>query len=339
MMASEADDYTQLTSGFMQGEVGAQQPVQPPQEPQKPEPKQDKPDAVELDEDGEDSAESLDADGDADDYSDDASDDDGDDDASSEGSEDQEDVDQPRKKRRSGTERFRRQRERAEAAEAYAAALEARLAAIEKQFGGQQPAPELPELTNGPVNVTNAANQAPDPAKYQYGDLDPNYISDLADWKAEQKVAKLREEILAERRQETAIREAEQIRNKALETAQVGSERYADFMEVVVEGAENDEWALTETMLQSALESDKGADILYYLATHPDEAEKVARMDTRSQDRWFGRMEARIKRPEARKVSKAPAPVKTARGAGGKFASDPATSDFAAFERMASQRK
>jgi len=286
-------------------------------------------DEVETDESGSDFD---DTDGDAGDHSDNASDDDGDADGDSADGE-TESVDD-RKKRRSGAERFRRQRERAEAAEARAAALEARLAALEQ---GQNPSQQQ-ELTNAPQNETNIAGQSPDPAKYQYGDLDPNYISDLADWKAEQKVAQLRQEILATQQYQVAVQEAERIRNKALETAQVGSERYPDFMEVVVEGAENDEWPLTKPMLDAALESDRGPDILYYLATNPDEAEKVARMDTRQQDRWFGRMEATLKRPEARKVSKAPAPVKTARGSGGKFAPDPSTSDFAAFERMANQK-
>jgi hypothetical protein len=248
-----------------------------------------------------------------------------------EGDGDEETLEENPKRRRSGAERFRRQRERAEAAEARAMALEARLAALE------QPQRE-PELTTQVRNETTLVGQAPDPARYQYGDLDPNYLSDLADFKAEQKVQALRQELMADRQQEVAYREAEVIRDRALQVAEVGTERYPDFNEVVVEGAENDEWPLTETMLQSALDSEKGPDILYYLATHPDEAEKVARMDTRQQDRWFGRMEVQFERPAPRKVSRAPAPVNSARGSGGRFAPDPSTSDFAAFERLANQK-
>jgi hypothetical protein len=240
-----------------------------------------------------------------------------------------------RKRKRSGADRYRRQRERAEAAEQRAAALEARLAALEK---GQQPEQQQ-ELTNKPQNETNAAGQAPDPAKYQYGDLDPQFIRDLARFEAKQEFAELRQQIQATEQQKEQLREAEVIRDKALETAKVGSERYPDFMDVVVEGAENNEWPLTETMLSAALESEKSADILYYLATHPDEAAEVSRMGVRQQDRWFGRMEATLKAPQPRKVSKAPQPVSSARGAGGKFAPSPATTDFAAFEQMATQRK
>jgi hypothetical protein len=241
-----------------------------------------------------------------------------------------EETDEP-KRRRSGAERYRRQRERAEAAEARAAALEARIAALE---AGKKP-DDTPDLTKGPISVKNDDIKEPDPSNYDYGDLDPRYIADLADFKAEQKIAALRQEMQATEQQKAAMREAEQIKTRAEQTAQVGSERYADFNEVVIEGAEEGEWPLTQPMLEAALDSDKGADILYYLASNPKEAEQVANMDQRQLDRWVGRMEAQFDRPAPRKASKAPPPVNSARGSGGKFSANPATSDFAAFEKLA----
>lgn len=244
-----------------------------------------------------------------------------------------EETDEP-KRRRSGAERYRRQRERAEAAEARAAALEARIAALE---AGKKP-DDTPDLTKGPISVKNDDIKEPDPSNYDYGDLDPRYIADLADFKAEQKIAALRQEMQATEQQKAAMREAEQIKTRAEQTAQVGSERYADFNEVVIEGAEEGEWPLTQPMLEAALDSDKGADILYYLASNPTEAEKVAAMSVRELDRWVGRMEAQFDRPAPRKVSKAPPPVNSARGSGGKFSANPATTDFAAFEKLAQQK-
>jgi hypothetical protein len=241
-----------------------------------------------------------------------------------------EETDGP-KRRRSGAERYRRQRERAEAAEARAAALEARIAALE---AGKKPH-DTPDLTKGPISVKNDDIREPDPSNYDYGDLDPRYIADLADFKAEQKIAALRQEMQATEQQKAAMREAEQIKTRAEQTAQVGSERYADFNEVVIEGAEDGEWPLTQPMLEAALDSDKGADILYYLASNPKEAEQVAGMDQRQLDRWVGRMEVQFDRPAPRKASKAPPPVNSARGSGGKFSANPATSDFAAFEKLA----
>ncbi len=246
---------------------------------------------------------------------------------------DDEDEPEDRKRRRSGAERYRRQRERAEAAERRAYELESRLAALER---GTKPEPDL---TNGPINVKTGDVKEPDPANYTYGDLDPRFIADLADFKAEQKIAVLRQEMQATEQQKVAQREAEQIKARAEQTAQVGSERYADFNEVVIEGAEEGEWPLTQPMLEAALESEKGADILYYLASNPDEAAQVASMNVRQLDRWMGRMEAQFDRPAPRKVSKAPPPVNSARGSGGRFSADPATSDFAAFEKMARQGK
>jgi len=244
-------------------------------------------------------------------------------------------VEDEPKRRRTGAQRYHAQRERAEAAEARAAALEARILALE---GGKKPDP-TPDLTNGPINVKTDAVQKPDPAKYTYGDLDPAYLEDLADYRAELKVQALREEMQATEQQQVAQREAQQLKARAEQAAQVGSERYADFTEVVIEGAEEGEWPLTQPMLQAALESDHTADILYYLATNVTEAEKVSAMDQRQLDRWLGRMEVQFERPAARKASKAPPPVNSARGSGGRFSADPATADFAAFEKMAQQGK
>lgn len=294
-------------------------------------------DEPKVDEDAPDTDDEGDQDSDVDLDSDegDGADTDADPDAELDGDGDNDPVDDEPKRRRSGAERYRRQRERAEAAERKAYELEMRLAALER---GEKPQP-TPDLTNGPIDVNNTAVKEPNPGDYTYGDLDPRFIADLADFKAEQKIAALRQEMQATEQQKAAEREAQQIKARAEQTAQVGSERYADFNEVVIEGAEEGEWPLTQPMLEAALDSDKGADILYYLASNPTEAEKVAAMNVRQLDRWMGRMEAQFDRPAPRKASKAPPPVNSARGSGGRFAADPATSDFAAFEKMARQGK
>jgi len=306
--------------GLITKEEGTAQPQNEPQEQGQPD------DAGSEEETDETGAQIDDTAGDAADSGDDAADDDGDADESGE-----EDDVEGRKKRRSGAERFRRQRERAEAAEQRAAALEARLAALEASM---KPQPQQ-ELTNQPQNETNAADQAPDPAKYQYGDLDPNYISDLAEFKAEQKVAQLRQEFQATQQQTVAKQEAEKVAQEIAETTRLGTQRYSDFEEVVVKGAEAGEWALTKDVYDAVMASDNRVDLFYHLAANPDESDKVANMDARNLYRWIGRMEASVKAPEPRKVSKAPVPVNSARGSGGKFTPSPATEDFAAFERLA----
>lgn len=314
--------------GLITKEEGAARPADPQDPPQAQEQANDTGNEEESDQTG---AEIDDRDGDAADSGDDAADDDGNADGDGEENDDLE----GRKKRRSGAERFRRQRERAEAAEQRAAALEARLAAIEASL---KPQPQQ-ELTPDPKNETTAASQAPDPANYPYGDLDPNYISDLAEFKAEQKVAQLRQEFQATQQQDVAKREAEKVAQEIAETTRIGSERYSDFEEVVVKGAEAGEWALTKDVYDAVMASDNRVDLFYHLATNPDESDRVANMDARSLYRWIGHMEATVKAPEPRKVSKAPVPVNSARGSGGKFAPSAATEDFAAFERLAMQGK
>lgn len=240
-----------------------------------------------------------------------------------------EEESEARKRRRSGAERFRRQRERAEIAEARAAALEARLAVLESAFSAKN----IP-LTSGQNENNNDGIEAPNPDNYRYGDLDPAYLADLAEWKAELKVAALKKEILASQQQQAAQLEAEKISREIAETVRIGSQKFPDFEDVVIKGAEAGEWALTRDVYDAVMESDRRDEIFYYLATHPDESEEVVEMTPARLFRWIGKMEATLAAPAPRKATKAPAPVSTARGAGGRFVPNPATMDFNAFERL-----
>lgn len=186
-----------------------------------------------------------------------------------------------------------------------------------------------------PESKADVGLEKPDPAKFQYGELDPNYMEALADYRADLKIAKfqaeLREQQETERQQEAQKRASATLQETATRIEQAGSSKYADFHELVVEGGQNGEYPLTKEMFELVAETgDVAPDILYHLANNPDEAAEVARLPFAKQALWFGRMEAKLAQPiqpTAKKVTTAPPPpASTPRGTGSK--SGPSLTDL-----------
>jgi hypothetical protein len=203
-----------------------------------------------------------------------------------------------------------------------------------------KPAENQP-LTGESAGGNEQSVQAPDPTKYRYGELDPQYISDLADYRADIKLQAYERKQKEAQQAVAADRELDQVRTKAAEVTTAGLAKFSDFEEVVVQAAQAGEFELTREMFETAAATPVAADILYHLAKNPDEALAVSRMDARQQGMWFGRMEAKFAKPatpEPKRISSAPDPISSARGSGVSVATPAATADFAAFERMAQQK-
>lgn len=266
---------------------------------------------------------------------------------------------QPSRKQKSAQERIdqavSRQRvaeRRADQAEARAAAQEARLAALEARANGQA-------LTNGQAHTNGHDPNAPDPAKYQYGELDSRYVADLARYEA-QKVIEASNARTAEANRAQQI---EAHKTKVDDFAVKGAEKYEDFRDVVVDTATRNEWPLTRTVGELAMDSEHGHDILYALAQDYKEAERVAKLTPPQQARWFGIQEAKWsaaspaanrgqrgqsqRQPAQRgqndqgqqsqtvRTTQAPQPYTRVPGSGNVQQVSPDTTDFAAFEAMA----
>lgn len=235
---------------------------------------------------------------------------------------------------------------RADAAEARATATETRLAALEAR------------LTGG--GKADTAPKAPDPKDYEGGEYDTKYLSDLVDFRVQQGIAKATQTVRTETQQSAATREQQEritAFSKARdEFAAKAVEAYPDFEEVVFD----DDNPVTQTLAELSMDSDHGARIMYELAQDPKEASRVSKLSASRQAAWFGRREAALdgspddtgadeggegdgqeqsssqSGPKS-KVSKAPpVPEYNARGSGAVPKTSPATTDFAAFERMAS---
>lgn len=116
------------------------------------------------------------------------------------------------------------------------------------------------------------------------------------------------------------------------------AEKYDDYFEAVIEGADKGTWPCTALMADTMKTSELGADVAYHLAKHPDEARRIAALDPISQVRELGKLEVKLTLtpavPKPKTATDAPEPHPQARGGGGKFKVDPATSDFAAFDKQ-----
>lgn len=189
----------------------------------------------------------------------------------------------------------------------------------------------------------------PTPEDYQYGETDAAYIRDLARYEARA--------AYAEERQNAQVQEQLQdVENKHSERVVTAKERYADYDEVVVKGADvdpatgNAKWACSPLMSLGIKTSDFGPDIAYELATNPEESVRIANLSPLEQAKEFGRLEYKAElaaKADGRlsgeaaptKVTNAPEPPPRARGAGGRFDAADDTDDFAAFEQKVDARQ
>ena len=208
--------------------------------------------------------------------------------------------------------------------------LERRLAALEGK-----PLPEKGKETKGDPDVE------PKPSDYEYGEVDTKYIRALARFEARQEFKAAEEKTQKSRQSDAAAKEAKEFGEKKAALAEAGAAKYDDFDELVIEGATNGEWPLSDTIGKLMLGSEVGADIAYHLASNPKEARKLFSQTPLEQAAAFGRLEARFssaedapKKPEI-KVSKASPPIQGARGRSAATTVSPATTDFKAFEAQA----
>lgn len=216
------------------------------------------------------------------------------------------------------------------------AALEQRIAALER--GDTKP------LTAAKAAAKDDA--APDPTKFQYGELDAQYIRALARYETRQELETAAKESKEVQQRDAAAREQREVAKQADAFKAKGAEKWDDFEEVVFEGAKSGEWPLSDALGKMLLTSEHGPAIAYHLATHPDEAETVFGKTPLEQAAWLGRQEAKqspsssgAAAKAAVKTTKAPLPPKeVAKGAGGNSSASEATNDFKAFERMAMAR-
>ena len=172
-------------------------------------------------------------------------------------------------------------------------ALEARLAALERQ-----PAPQAPKV-----------DEEPQPS--QFNDAF-EYAKALAEFTADKRIGEMR-------RQDAEAKEAVE-RQKVIETwaskVQQAKASLPDFDDIVASSSV----VVNDDIRDAILESDVGPQILYHLAENDEIAEKIAGLNPKQALREIGKLEARFEAKETKSQaapnvrSKAPAPIQPLRG-------------------------
>lgn len=105
-----------------------------------------------------------------------------------------------------------------------------------------------------------------------------------------------------------------------------GRAAHADFEAVVRSPA----LALSQGMLDAAVEADNSPDVLYFLGKNPDETRRISSLGPVAQAVEIGRLSAKLSSPTKRQTS-APPPIKPVRGNSGKFEKTPGDMTYAEY--------
>lgn len=183
------------------------------------------------------------------------------------------------------------------------------------------------KTTPAPEPQGRSEKEPPNPADYEFGETDANYISDLVDHKVQTSLAAHAEAQEARTGVQTQLQSFNQRKDAAF-TAGV-PEGWTKFEAVASVPA-----ALTDIMLRSEVGPQLGA----HFGDNPAELDRLSAMPLHLQAYEIAKVEARLTpsaepvKPSAKVITTAPDPAPQMRGAGGTFKASPDTSDFKAFE-------
>lgn len=180
--------------------------------------------------------------------------------------------------------------------------------------------------------------------KYSLGEFDPQYVRDLTVFTLNQEKARLQEAAKLEAEQAEQTKAQQELTNSWNEKVVAVKETYPDFQE---KGQElvNSLQGLDESyglyLTNLLMSMDKGPDVLYYLATNPEETASIVNSGAQRATLALGRIEAKFLEPKQAPVTKRqsvaptpPPPQARSRGANGAFISvPPDTDDLDAFTR------
>lgn len=179
------------------------------------------------------------------------------------------------------------------------------------------------EATGRQSEGASKTNQASPPAGS--GDAEPkrdafesyeDFIAAKAEFRAEkradERVEKRLKEADEKRSRERASEEQQSLAKSWDASVEAARKEIDDFDEVVGES----EAPTTHTMSRALQELPHGAKVLHYLAKHPDEAERIAKLTPVRQVAEIGKLEDKVSqlKPSPKTPSKAPAPINTLGG-------------------------
>ena len=160
----------------------------------------------------------------------------------------------------------------------------------------QQKLEESERQKQKPVEVDNA------PKRDDFDSYE-DYIRADAQFVARQEAKKAME---AEREASTRQKTEEEERSLYAQyeaRKEAARDKYEDFDDVIY----STDAPVTPSMARAIMESEVGADVMYYLGNHPEEATRISKLSPVSQLREMGKLELKINEPV--KPSAAPEPI------------------------------
>lgn len=164
--------------------------------------------------------------------------------------------------------------------------------------------------------------KAPEVTEPKAEDFDTyeQYVTALADHRAERKVAEALASMEQARQQTEAERRQKDTERAFLERVQTFRATATDFDEV----AFNPSLPVSKTMADAINSSENGPQVLYWLGKHPEEAQRIAALDNPvAVGREIGKVEVRVTLPEPRNKTSAPPPIAPIDSGGGTASPDP----------------
>ncbi len=158
-----------------------------------------------------------------------------------------------------------------------------------------------------------------EPKESDYEGRPNDYIADRAAWKADMAAAARAKKTAESDNQQAQKSAGESKLNLFRERVRALSESHPG-----IEARVFDQTApFNRTMADVLMDSDRGAEVADYLASHREEAVRIQQMTPLLAARELGRLEAKIDAPKPRTQTQAPKPVPKVGGNGAKASKDP----------------
>lgn len=192
--------------------------------------------------------------------------------------------------------------------------LEERLAKLEQNGKTDTPAPKAEVVDTGPAPDDKNEDGTD---KYPLGEFDPGYIRDLTKHTLQEEQKAFAARLEQEKAELARDAERAALQSAWQEKLVPAQERYPDFHEKgeqLLDTFSEIDAAYGEYLSSTIMSMDYGPDVLYYLASHPDEAQTIVKAGPALATIALGRLEAKFafaeeEKQKARpKVSKAPVP-------------------------------
>lgn len=182
--------------------------------------------------------------------------------------------------------RFKRLTDRLRSKDGEIAELRGEVSALMQMMGKGQGTPQDTALSQTPPADPPEKGR---PSRDQYPDED-DYIEAVAEWKADQKqqqADRKRQRDAEEKRHQDQVQTVQQAYAERLNAAK---SRYDDYDDVV----NSSDIRITQAVTDAIVESEVGPDLVYHLAQHPDDAQKLNSLGPVALGKALARLEAKV---------------------------------------------